>query len=658
MLGILYLILCILLGKEVAEYFLLRRVRETSGNQLWIMLPMAFGSGTLLMTWALYVVAYLNTCIGGARHPLFAANFLVMGGTALGLLLLYVNRYRRTQKLIRKQWVTNHILFRKECIFFAILLVVLTAIFFYVFQIRDGVLYSGFTVFSDYAPHTSMIRSFSIGNNFPTQYPHYGGADVKYHFMFQFLTGNLEYLGLRLDFAYNIASVLSLLGFLMMLYMLTGRIMGRPQTGMLTVVLFFFRSGFTFFRFAWEHLQAGDLLTTLADNTAFIGYTTNESWGLWCFNVYLNQRHLAFGLLIVCVALWVFLDWLEDGDNHPQKGLTWFEDRLFSIPAWKSRDTRTAILVGILLGLTAFWNGAAVIGGLLILAGFALFSDGKLDYAVMALVTILLSEVQSKLFMTTSAISPSWYFGLLAEDTSLLGVLYFLLWISGIYFIGMAVVCLFLKRIQRSAMAAFFLPFVFAFCISLTPDISVNHKYIMISYAFLAMFWAWILGELFRKRHGMQLAAALLAVVLTATGVYDLVIILKDNDRSHRVGVDLTSDVTAYLEDNLTSQDLILTPEYSINEVTISGVMLYCGWPYYAWSAGYDTDRRAQIAEEIYTCEDPQRVQELVEEEGINYILFEEGMTYEEDVCREDTIAELYSLVYTSEDGRIRIYEI
>ena len=69
----------------------------------------------------------------------------------------------------------------------------------------------------DYAPHTAMMRSFSLGNNYPTQYPHFGGADVKYHFMFQFLSGNLEYLGMNLDIAYNSVSILSLWCFFMIL---------------------------------------------------------------------------------------------------------------------------------------------------------------------------------------------------------------------------------------------------------------------------------------------------------------------------------------------------------------------------------------------------------------------------------------------------------
>lgn len=95
---------------------------------------------------------------------------------------------------------------------------------FYVFYIRNGELYSGFSVYGDYAPHTAMMRSFSKGNNFPTEYPHFGGQDVKYHFMFQFLVGNLEFLGIRLDFAYNIESVLALLGFLMLLYSIAKRL--------------------------------------------------------------------------------------------------------------------------------------------------------------------------------------------------------------------------------------------------------------------------------------------------------------------------------------------------------------------------------------------------------------------------------------------------
>ena len=51
----------------------------------------------------------------------------------------------------------------------------------------------------------------------------------NYHFMFQFLVGNLEFLGIRLDFAYNIESVLALLGFLMLLYSIAKRLTASWQ---------------------------------------------------------------------------------------------------------------------------------------------------------------------------------------------------------------------------------------------------------------------------------------------------------------------------------------------------------------------------------------------------------------------------------------------
>ena len=82
-----------------------------------------------------------------------------------------------------------------------------------------------------------------------------------------------------MDFAYNIVSIGALLGFLMLLYELALRITGKMCCGVLTLVFFFFRSGNAFFRFVWEHIQSGDLLSTLAENASFIGYTTNENWG-------------------------------------------------------------------------------------------------------------------------------------------------------------------------------------------------------------------------------------------------------------------------------------------------------------------------------------------------------------------------------------------
>ena len=568
---------------------------------------------------------------------------------------------------------------------------------FYVFYMKDGILYSGLTVYGDYAPHTAMIRSFSMGNNFPTQYPHYGGADVKYHFMFQFLAGNLEYLGMRMDVAYNIVSLTSLTGFLMLLYQLALRITGKMCCGVLTIFLFFFRSGMAFFRFVWEHIQAGNLLETLTENVSFIGYTTNENWGLWNFNVYLNQRHLAFGLLMATLALYLFMDWLEAGTMHEEKGFVWMKKRLFSKEGWRSRNLEQALLMGLFLGLCAFWNGAAVIGGLLILCGFAVFSDGKLDYLIMAAVTIFFSYLQTKIFISGSAMSPQIYLGFLAEDKTVWGVVQYLFWMSGVFFLGLLVLVWFMRRRERAILLGFIFPTIFAFVLLMTPDINVNHKYIMISYAFLTIFWAWTICNLWtgeRVNRNVQIAderktedieneikketsqsdvktgrdrkirkfagkvlAAILTICLSITGIYDFAVIVKGNGPGRRVAVNMNSDLTCWLAEHLDKNDLLLTPEYSMNEVTMSGVMLYCGWPYYAWSAGYDTNYRAAQAVTIYTTSDSETLKSTVKQEKITYILFEEGSEFEQQVCQEETIAATYEKVYETQDGRIRIYK-
>ena len=661
MFGIIYLILCILTGMEAVGCLFPHRTAE-NGNRIWVILPAAFGTGVLMLTWAVYIISWMFSVCAGAEHPLFYGNLIVMTVATLVLAVLFKKKkkiiFPVAEGMLTRKWIL-----RKEIILFTVVAVFVTWMMFYVFHMKDGILYSGFSVFGDYAPHTAMMRSFSKGNNFPTQYPHYGGQDVKYHFMFQFLVGNLEYLGMRIDIGYNLVSIFSLVGFLMILYAISYRMFRSFWAGAAAIVFFFFRSGTAFWQYLWEHFRAGDLAETLRENTSFIGYTTNENWGLWNFNVYLNQRHLAFGLLIVAAAVWIFMEWLEAGCSHSEKGIAWIGKRIFSKEAWVCRNVEAAVLLGVFLGLTAFWNGAALIGGLLILAGMAVFSDGKLDYAICAALAVFFSELQSKIFVSGSVMSPSFYWGFLAENKSLIGVIGYLAEISGFFFVGLVVTAVFLKRKERAVLFGFLLPLVFAFLVSLTPDINVNHKYVMVSYAFTAVFWGWTVREIFLagktgwKKWLGRVVCGILCICLTLTGIYDYVIILRDNDSGHRVTVNMNSDLTDWLSENLHKDDLLLTPEYTMDEVTMAGVMLYCGWPYYAWSAGYDTYYRAEQAVTIYTTDDQNVLKETVKQEKITYILFEDGMSFESQECREDIIRETYPLVYTSEDGRIRIYE-
>ena len=735
MIGCLYLCMAILLGERISSLLFSSAPRKAV-TQGWVALGASFGLGVLMQTWATYLAAWFFHVVLGREDALRLANIVVLSVVALGVLASHLLTHKKGK---RRPFLFPQKPRRYEVVYLALVFAFFLFIFFYVFQVRGSEFYAGFTVFSDYGPHTAMIRSFSMSNNYPTQYPHFGGQDVRYHFLFQFLVGNLEYLGMRLDIAYNLASALSITAFFMVGLGICQTLGFGPVGCILPFPVFLFRSGTAFLRFAYEHLAAGDLLTVLRENTTFLGYTQNENWGFWNLNVYANQRHLCFGLCIIAIAIYYFLSYMpllsigregmEEGKENKgaKKGLTENRDAaladagkeeveketkpegkeephamphpagesavaeavasilevvpsreektqdiptkeagkpegflrrlFFSKEAWKSKDLACAMLLGLSIGLCSFWNGAAVIAGLLILAGMALFSEGKLDYLVVAIFSVAFAFLQTRFFIYGSAMEPSVQIGFLAEQKNLLGILWYLVQITGLGILGLFFVSYLLPERSRKFFYACLLPCIFAFVFSLTPDIGVNHKYIMICYAFCAFLWGGVLESLLKKGKAALPAVLFLSSLLMATGFYDFVVMIKDNDVHHRLAYPLHGEVTEWCSEHFTEKDLILSPLYSMSEVTLSGAMLYNGWPYYAWSAGYDTYSRSVWQERIYTTSDPSEVVYLCEQEGITYIVYENGMDLDGIYVSDDVIREAcQEPVY--DNGYLRIYQV
>lgn len=331
--------------------------------------------------------------------------------------------------------------------------------------------------------------------------------------------------------------------------------------------------------------------------------------------------------------------------------------------AWAlSPDWPIDAAFGVMLGALAFWNGAVVVATLLILAGFAIMSSNKFDYVIMAVNAIALSFAQKRFFMPAGIASSMkdemktrFYFGFLADKQTAGGVVLYLIMLSGVFFLGVAVFLVIFKGKKRAMIAAFLFPVIFAFTVSMTPDIAVNHKYIIISTIFLNMIWAYALTRLWGSRNiFLRTLAVLLAITLTATGAYDLLTIYNADKRTLKI--DMGSSLTEWLKENVKENDLVLTGEESMSEITLSGIMLYNGWPYYAWSAGYDTDTRAANAIEIYSSEDKEKVKELVKKEGIDYIIYEDGMMYEEHECSDEVIKKIYKCVF--EKGDVKVYKV
>ena len=555
-------------------------------------------------------------------------------------------------------------------VFYTVAAVIFTGfLMFLTFKVMDNSIYVGYSVFSDFAPHLGMIRSFSESNNFPTQYAHFAGEDIRYHFMFQFMVGNLEYLGLRLDFAFNLPSMFGMIATYMLLFVLVVRLTKSRLCGYLTAVLFTFRSSFTLFRYMAEQGK-GNVRAALLNNTEFLGYTQNENWGLWNLNVYCNQRHLAFALAMLVLAILLFFPYVEkmgekllaiQGEGKPTLScrLEQLKALFFTKTAFGVSDVKFAVGMGVFLGALAFWNGSALVATLAMLFFMAAVSDYRLDYLITAVLVLILYFCQSSLFVEGSVVSPAYYFGFLAENRTFWGVLIFIVELTGIVLFVAIGGALQVKGTRRYMLLVFLVPFILAFTLALTGDITVNHKWIMMSLMLVSMFAAILLEKLIRSGDWLKRAVAVvLLVVLTATGIYDLSIVVKRNENYLIFSYD--DPVTNWIIENATCDDIFLTPYYSLNNVVMGGAMLYYGWPYYAWSAGYDTNTRDAKVREMYESSTVEELDTLIQENNIRYIIVDHDCrTSAEYDVREDVIEAAYDTVfeYDTDAWMVRIFD-
>jgi len=685
MLGLFFIVLSVLLGRVLCGSFLKnldRTVEKTGVPAFLVKFPAWYLTGTLMMTWGVYLVSYL---FQNTKKPLLFGNLIVLlGVTALVAVFLFLEHRKRETEFQSEELIAFFDGRTKEkkgsfapFYFVLIALGLVTYLMFLTLRWKDGSICIGGSVASDFAPHFGMIRSFSaIGDNFPTQYAHFAGEDIKYHFMFMFMVGNLEYLGLRIDFAFNLPSIFGMVAVYMLLFVLVVRITKSRLCGYLTALFFTFRSSLSVFKFMAE--QRGDnVWEALKTNMDFLSYTDKEVWGLWNLNVYCNQRHLAFALAFLVLALLIFYPYVEKMAKkltEVPKGedkLVYLVDQVrtmfFSKNAFGVYNLKMSVAMGVFLGALAFWNGSAVIATLAMLFFMAAVSDYRLDYLITALIALGLSLLQSSLFIDGAAVSPEYYFGFLADNKTLWGAIVYSIELTGIVlFVAVAGACL-MKGVKRYMLFVFFVPFVLAFTVSLIKTdapayyISVNHKWIMMSLMLLSMFAAWVVTRLIESRDWMKrVVAGVLVIVLTATGVYEFTLVVKKNkDYYYEYAKD--DSIANWVKENASCDDMFLTPPYWLNEFVVGGAMLYYGHSYYAASAGYDTNARYIQVNLMYEASSEEELDELIKQNKIRYIVVDDECRNSTDYnVREDVIENTYEVVFEEwhrARGYVRIFD-
>lgn len=770
MLAIIYLILASVAGFCTLTIFSSELFNIDKGNlyrgkaielKPWMAVkPASFLIGILFMTWITYIGSWI---FKGTTNPMLYGNIISFSLT-IGFILWAILKNNKTKENWQS-FLSNDLFkyrgFSTDAIFVLTVLALSAFIMFYTFYVKDGIINAGFTVFSDFGPHLSVIRSFSYGANFPTEYPHFPAGNIRYHFMFQFLTGNLESLGLRIDWAFNIVSTISLVSFVMLLHSLAVTITGKRWIGIITSILFFFRSSLAFFTYTEGATSFSEFINKIFKVNKFIGRTTHEDWGLWAQNVYANQRHFAFSLGIFALIIVLLVPlvkkmsvllkerWNEiDSDMEAKESNSDIESTgngtiienntisssissykaliiklvtkyikitkfyLFSPKMWSFENAGRAVFIGALLGLIAFWNGAVLIGGLCILFVLALFSVSRLEYITIAGMSVVLSSLQSAWFIgkDSSPVKPEVVIGFLAKTKDFIGISEYYFELLGIFIFVLVLAWFVLPRLRVFTLA-FIAPLIFANTLLLTPDIAVNHKYIMISAMFLNIIVATFIYKLIssnKKETGVLtstlilligialliykdvaqasgnilrgliltlviltllyfafkksqriisiLIGAMLLLTMTSTGIVDLLTLY--NVDKNTVKYDMNDPILKWVEQNTKSDEIFLTPPYVCHPILLAGRKIFFGWPYFTWSAGYDTNARSRIVEGIYGGKDSGQVKRLVEKGGIDYIVIEdENRKSELYKLNEELIKNTFKLVYEDKATRYEIYK-
>ena len=395
-----------------------------------------------------------------------------------------------------------------------------TFLMFYTYRINGTTLMNGSSTFSDLSPHTAMVSSFGKGFNFPTQYMHFSGDGIKYHFLFYFLAGTLQYLGLPIDYALNLPSIMSMICALVLLGLLAVLLSSRRSAFLVAPILVFLRSSFNVF-YHIKELTATGLTTSQAvseimKSSSWYAVTDYDSWGIWAINVYPNQRHLMLGVAVIILMVILFLPFVR------RLGISVFRAGSFgdavkafiaSKNAWLIRSgdplypLSITILACVLVIVMPYFHGSCLIALLLVLFGMAIFSESRLLYLAVAACALVSSFIQTLAFSGgyKNVVSFEFKPGFILQDPTAGSIARYLLIVTGLTLIlgaVFALTALVLDIIRKKPVHRFLLflcalnPLIFAFLFKVSLEMLANHKFIQVSLILIDAFVAALIANL------------------------------------------------------------------------------------------------------------------------------------------------------------------
>ncbi len=686
MLGLIYLALAITLGDHLCRRF----YSFVSSYHRWATATLV---GLLLSTWLTYLLGLL---LAATDKPLIWANLLFLL-ISIGA-IIFLRRRPRVRTLMRPDMAESKWDWLALAIYFAVACWLMFASLGY----KDGNLQVANNEWSDFGPNTAIARSFSVGHNFPTQYPHFSGEPIRYHFLFYFQAGNLEFLGLNLAWSINLLSIISLVCMLALIMSLGQVLFNSRAVGRIGAGLFFFHGSLSFVAFfgaqrslaqAWHHIIG--LKDFLPSGYPYRG----ELWGVWTQIVFVNQRHLASAIGILIIVLIYLVDRYrqheaslaavvvtQDQPAIPAAG----ESTPAALPVkgdishQSPRDnpfnfrnlTRRLLLwspgfafSGLLLGALPYWNALVfTASGAILFCLFLLFPCRPFmaSLGLMAAVTSLPQLLSLRSGDQSGASFSLLHWGYVIEHPTLAKVLAYVGFTFGAKWPLIILALVVLSWFHRRFFLAISSLFLVTFFTQLSIEELANHKFLnlwlVLANLFVACGFCWLWRQqssLLLTVTGRMLSIAF-AIPILLGGIIDLFPI----HNGYWVEIAYQHDpLVQWLLTNTKPDDVFLTDRFVNHQILLAGRRIFYGWPSYPWSAGYDTTKRDLVYRELFESRDLRHVYALLQANQIAYVGFDSGVRHGEFIKwpNEELYRKNFPVVFEDKQYRYRgltIYKV
>lgn len=481
----------------------------------------------------------------------------------------------------------------------------------FTFQYKDGQFVMRSRLWSDFAAHLPMIRSFSYGSNIPPEYPQFANEPTRYHFLFYFLVGLIERMGFNIALSLNALSILGFTALLIMIFKIAEHFFGSEKkgailAGVFAVIFFLFNSSLSYVDYFQKNgvsLQSMANITSIDQFINFGPWNGDDISAFWHWNVYTNQRHLALSFVFCLLIIWPLIK----ATNN--KNLSW----------------QIKMVLGATFILLPFLNLAAYVIAVSMVIFWFLVNPGLIKkYALFYFIALLLSVPSFYYYWRLDSNSIVFSLGFLANDKSFLGIIYYWWRNLGLYLLfwpGLIIVSNVKLRKWLVMISCFF---VGANLFQLSTDMINNHKLIN----FFQLGFAIVLGvhfsRLWHRSLVLKILVVCLIVPLTLSGVMDASAII--HDRQSFLPDPAYSYFGQWLLEETPPDSVFITTQYLYNPVLLMGRKTYLDYGYFAWSMGYqDKVRREKLPEVFSPTIDEDEWCQLVKEEKIDYIYISEG---------------------------------